>query len=163
MAKYMRKDMAYDYKTLADWYLNAPCRSDYYDIAMWTKEHLEELLNDFYVFPKDITEFDVVSMGVLEQVMWERDVAIGQLAEYGIGFGEKKRDLAKVKHGKWELKSQIHKMFDDLDEEFYVECPFCHRTEYVSFELTEDKMLEYAKKQYPYCHCGAKMDGNEGV
>ena len=32
---------------------------------------------------------DVVPMGVFEQVRWERDVAIGQLEELGIGFGEK--------------------------------------------------------------------------
>ena len=43
---------------------------------------------------------DVVSMGVLEQICWERDVAIYQLAEYGIDFGEKKRDLVKVIHCK---------------------------------------------------------------
>lgn len=32
---------------------------------------------------------DMVSRGVLEQVRWERDVAIGQLKELGYEFGEK--------------------------------------------------------------------------
>lgn len=72
-------------------------------------------------------------------------------------------DVAEVKHGEWILKSKINKMADDVDEEFYVECPFCHRTEYVPFEFEEEKMLEYARTEYPYCHCGAKMDGGKNV
>ena len=68
-------------------------------------------------------------------------------------------DVVEVKHGEWVLKSEIHQLFDDVDEEFYVECPFCKRPFYVPFEFEEEKMLEYAKKNYPYCHCGAKMDG----
>ena len=32
------------------------------------------------------------------------------------------------------------------------------RTFYVPSELIEADMLRYAKEQYPYCHCGAKMD-----
>lgn len=32
---------------------------------------------------------DTVSRGAFEQVMWERDVAIGQLKELGYGFGQK--------------------------------------------------------------------------
>ena len=67
-------------------------------------------------------------------------------------------DVAEVKYGEWILKSTIHQMFDDVDEEFYVECSLCERAYYVPFELEERKMLEYAKKEYPYCHCGAKMD-----
>ena len=39
---------------------------------------------------------DVVSMGVHQQVCWERDVAVEQLAEYGVGFGEKKKELVQV-------------------------------------------------------------------
>ena len=32
---------------------------------------------------------DAVSMGVHEQVRWERDIAISQLESYGISLGEK--------------------------------------------------------------------------
>lgn len=71
-------------------------------------------------------------------------------------------DVVEVKCSNWGLKSRVYKMLDDVDEEFYVECPLCHRTEYVPFELEEEKMLEYARKHYPYCHCGAKMDGKDG-
>lgn len=68
-------------------------------------------------------------------------------------------DVVEVRHGEWLLKSRIYKMPDDFDEEFYVECPFCQRTFYVPFEFEKEKMLAYAKENYPYCNCGAKMDG----
>lgn len=103
---------------------------------------------------------DVVSSAVLEQVMWERDMALETLKEHGIGFCEKS-DMVEVRHGEWLLKSRIYKMPDDFDEEFYVECPFCQRTFYVPFEFEKEKMLAYAKENYPYCNCGAKMDGKE--
>ena len=68
-----------------------------------------------------------------------------------------------MKHGKWKLDSEVHRMFDDVDEDFYIECPFCNRRYWIPFELEEEKMLEYAEKEYPYCHCGAKLDGEEGA
>lgn len=68
-------------------------------------------------------------------------------------------DVVEVKHGEWQLKSEIRRFLEEIDEEFYIECPFCHRVYYVPFEFEDEKMLEYAKKNYPYCNCGAKMDG----
>ena len=44
---------------------------------------------------------DVVSRGVLEQVMWERNLAVSQLAEIGKGLGEKMDDVVKVQSGHW--------------------------------------------------------------
>lgn len=70
-------------------------------------------------------------------------------------------DVAEVRHGKWTIKSQTIQMVDDVDEELYVECPFCERTFYVPYEFEDEKILEYARKNYPYCHCGARMDGDE--
>ena len=70
-------------------------------------------------------------------------------------------DVEEVKHGEWELKSEIRRFLEEVDEDFYVECPFCHRVYYVPFEFEDEKMLEYAKKNYPYCNCGAKMDGRK--
>lgn len=70
-------------------------------------------------------------------------------------------DVVEVRHDEWLLKSRIYKMPDDFDEEFYVECPFCQRTFYVPFEFEKEKMLAYAKENYPYCNCGAKMDGKD--
>lgn len=70
-------------------------------------------------------------------------------------------DVAEVRHGKWVIKSKIFQMLDDVDEELYVECPFCQRVFYVPFEFEDKKILEYARKHYPYCHCGARMDGEK--
>lgn len=39
---------------------------------------------------------DVVSVGVLDQVRWERDVAISQLEDHGIPFGGVAPDVVKV-------------------------------------------------------------------
>ena len=70
-------------------------------------------------------------------------------------------EVEEVRHGEWKLKSEIRQLLDDVDEEFYVECPICHRIEWVPYILTEEKTLEYANEHYPYCHCGAKMDGGK--
>ncbi len=69
-------------------------------------------------------------------------------------------DVVEVQHGEWELKSETRRYLEEIDEEFYVECPFCNRVYYVPFEFEDEKMLEYAKKNYPYCNCGAKMRGD---
>ena len=69
-------------------------------------------------------------------------------------------DVAPVVHGEWNIKSEIIQMPDDVDEEIYVECPYCKRTFYVPFEFEDEKILAYARENYPYCHCGAKMDGD---
>jgi hypothetical protein len=68
-------------------------------------------------------------------------------------------DVVEVRHGEWEIKSRSYRMIDDYDEEMYVECPFCKRTFYVPYEFDDEKTLAYARENYPYCHCGAKMDG----
>lgn len=43
------KKYCMSYKELTDWYINS-VSSD--DTPVWTEEHIEELLNDFYVIPK---------------------------------------------------------------------------------------------------------------
>lgn len=43
-------EQAFEYKDLADWYISSV---DDRDTPVWTDEHIEELLNDFYVIPKD--------------------------------------------------------------------------------------------------------------
>ena len=68
-------------------------------------------------------------------------------------------DVVEVVHGEWEIVSESYRLFDDYDEAFYVKCPFCDRTYYVPFEFEEEKMIAYAREHYPFCHCGAKMDG----
>lgn len=41
---------AYDFATLADWYINSVNEKD---TPLWTEEHLTELLNDFHLIPKE--------------------------------------------------------------------------------------------------------------
>ena len=54
--EYIDLGTAYDMDTLEDWYINSVSDND---TPVWTEEHLEELLNDFYVIPKDTPKADV--------------------------------------------------------------------------------------------------------
>ena len=44
---------------------------------------------------EDAPAVDAVSRGVLDQVRWERDIALEQLADYGLSLGER-ADVVKV-------------------------------------------------------------------
>lgn len=54
---------------------------------------------------------DAVSLGVYEQVKWERDVAIKLLEALGIDFGQKKPDMEPVRHGYWIPQDNTHTKF----------------------------------------------------
>lgn len=43
-------EKAMDKSTLYDWYVTSVKQKD---TPVWTGEHIEELLNDFYIIPKD--------------------------------------------------------------------------------------------------------------
>ena len=47
-------------------------------------------------YVKRVPAVDAVSRGVYDQIKWERDIAIEQLAELGIGFGAKVPDMVEV-------------------------------------------------------------------
>lgn len=55
MSDFINLDAAYDSDTLTDWYISSVGSEP----PVWTDEHIEELLNDFYVIPKDATAADV--------------------------------------------------------------------------------------------------------
>lgn len=88
--------------------MDFPIRKDHYD-----KEHG----NEHYIFgveavleyAKNLPSMDAVPAGAYEQVAWERDLAVQQLKDYGIGLGQVK-DLAEVtrckdrKYGDWDSK-----------------------------------------------------------
>lgn len=87
---------------------------------------------------------DVVSVGVLEQYKWERDVAIAQLEELGIGFGQVKPDIEVVRHGYW---IEI----EENETGHLLECSECKEWIFHNFNYISN-----------YCsHCGAKMDLEE--
>lgn len=78
----------------------------------------------------------VVSKTAFEQVVWERDTALRQLREdYGVGLGEKKRDVAEVRPGEWIPVDEKRDAFD---------CSKC--------DAMVSRMMNYCP------NCGAKMD-----
>lgn len=93
----------------------------------------------------EIPTADVVSKDLYNQAVWERDVAIGQLAEIGKSLGEKMDDVAPVKNGTW-----------NADET----CSCCGK------KTTEGLVAEKWNYWFPdFCpHCGAKMcEGNGDI
>ena len=47
------------------------------------------------------------SRALIEQIRWERDLAIGQLEELGYGLGEKIQTQSERKRGRWTLKENV--------------------------------------------------------
>ena len=93
---------------------------------------------------QDMDSVDVVSRAVLDQIKWERDIAILQLESYGISLGEK-ADVAKVVHGRW-----------DIDKSFM---PFLSTCSQCGVIYDVDGAFDWN-----YCpNCGAIMDGKDNV
>lgn len=99
---------------------------------------------------------DVVSSTAYEQAVWERDLAITQLRnDYGVGLGEKKKDVAPVVHARWEecdyVEPCVHGFGTVRHPNEGLKCTNC--------------MNVFSKKllwKYNYCpNCGAKMDGGQ--
>ena len=61
---------------------------------------------------RSIHAADVVSKAVLEQVMWERDMAMEQLQEHGIPFGGKADVVAVVRCKDCDISTESHLMGD---------------------------------------------------
>lgn len=88
---------------------------------------------------------EAYSKGAVEQILWERDMAINQLSDCGIPFGGK-ADVQAVRHGKWRRK-HVGNGWDDWDAITCSECSFyIHKPDFVG----------------NYCpNCGARMDGEQ--
>lgn len=56
MAEYIDKSKAYDYATLYDWLISSVGPEP----PVWTDAHIDELMNDFLIFPNDTPAADVV-------------------------------------------------------------------------------------------------------
>ena len=84
---------------------------------------------------------DVVPKAAYDQVVWERDMAVLQLrADYGVGLGEKKADVATVQHGEW------------IPSDYTGDC--CYTCSECGFERDA-----YLLDVGDYCPaCGARMD-----
>lgn len=69
-----------------------------------------------------------------------------------------------VVHGRWDVKCDSHLDYasGEFDEDYYIECSECGRK---VWDISQDAALfgdwEKIFNKYPYCHCGAKMDGGQ--
>ena len=84
----------------------------------------------------------------------------GMLAVY-VETVEGRQKFVKERHGQWEVKSESQQLYcGEYDETFYLECSECKRK---VWDISQTKAMfgEHEKifADYPYCHCGAKMDG----
>lgn len=76
MADFINLDAAYDSDTLTDWYISSVGSEP----PVWTDEHIEELLNDFYVIPKDTPAADVAPV---KHGHWKRELMSPKIGLYG--------------------------------------------------------------------------------
>ena len=75
-------------------------------------------------------------VGAIEQIKWERDIAIQQLNELGYQLGEKKRTST------WLLTDAYpHRLF----------CHNCYKTTLYNFEMLQSYYNDF--KYCPYCKC----------
>lgn len=93
----------------------------------------------------------VISKEVLDQVRYERDLAISQLESIGKCFGEKMDDVQTITYAKWKEKRHG-----------YLECSNCHcdtnRLDKHGYPIGQD--IKHDKPKY--CpHCGAYMTDKE--
>ena len=91
MPRYIDKEQAYDRQTLYDWYISSVCDGD----PVWTEEHLDELLNDFLLIPKDAPTVDAVPVVRCGQCNRFESCELGRLWLGADGFcsdGERRND-----------------------------------------------------------------------
>lgn len=67
--------------------------------------------------------------------------------------GQPAADVAPVVHGRWKLLRK-----GDWNSTFI--CSVCGRRETITESEAYNSQLKMPKK-YPYCHCGARMDGDK--
>ena len=96
---------------------------------------------------------DVESLGIgraNSEVFENRAYADGWNAAIDIITSAPTADVQEVKHGKWIYRGHNGKM------EHAFECSVCERWMFTDFP-------KYVAEEYPYCHCGARMDSVEGL
>ena len=85
---------------------------------------------------------------VYGQVKWERDVAISQLEEIGVGLGQKMEELKALKEKNEPKKPIITSKVEDCE---YMRCTNCNLT-----------TVLYGGMRPVYCaNCGQKLDWSE--
>lgn len=97
-----------------------------------------------YIKPTEYPTADVVARSIIDQIRWERDLALSQLEQIGKGLGSKMDDVEEVKHGRWIW------MGETGDSRFM--CSRCKGKENVPTCNGEPTIWEYCP------NCGAKME-----
>lgn len=88
---------------------------------------------------KEAPAVDAVSLGVFEQVKWERDMAVSQLEELGLGLGQKKPDMVEV-----------------------VRCKDCiHWIDGVCGNFSHEDGITYFTPSHGYCYDAEREDDDE--
>ena len=67
-----------------------------------------------------------------------------------------------LKHGRWVMQFDGSQSFvtGEWDENYYIECSECGRKVwYIDQDAAMFGNWEKIFEAFPYCHCGAKMDG----
>lgn len=115
----------------------------------------------------------IVDMEELKKAYQDSTRYVGGFRLYDAGFFDAMEFIdywleaqpdAEEKRGKWEIKCHTSEdvFTGEIDEIYYFKCSECKREVY---DVDEDLILEgkytEAKKEFPYCHCGAKMDLGE--
>jgi len=119
-------------------------------------EHFIFGFEDYKEWLEQLPTADVVEQSVVDQIRWERDTAIAQLAEIGKGFGETMDDVVERKHGEWKEMTVIHKeeAKDIIEEWQSCRCSVCGRYD------TRPYMYYFDKPNF--CSwCGADMRKGE--
>lgn len=80
------------------------------------KTFLKLISKSMHYTKSDICK-DMVSKEVVEQIMWERDLAIKQLNDLGIGLGEKKSKADICRAFAEKIKDRLY-YCDDLSKEY---------------------------------------------
>lgn len=73
-------------------------------------------------------------------------------------------ELEPVVHGNWSLRCETHAdtHTGEVDEEFYLECSECKRQVWgIDQNIAVSGDWRKLTAEYPYCHCGTKMNKGE--
>lgn len=73
--------------------------------------HMEESPHCEYI--TEALKMALNALGAIDQIRWERDIAIEQLRELGVGFGQKTDGVYLIKEEYDELLEYKH-MYEDL-------------------------------------------------
>lgn len=96
---------------------------------------------------------DIESLGIgraNSEVFENRAYADGWNAVIDIVLSAPTVDVEEVRHGKW-----IYKGHNDMMG-YVFQCSVCGRWRFAN-------SLENVIEEYPYCHCGAKIESVEGL